>query len=728
MASTAQLDLLAKGIKEVKPVPQAFFISESAGKGDLPQILNDQPGGIVGMKRLTPEEATQYFKNFSPTKDLPNTAVNQEIIQKQYAGIQPGESVFDWMQRTDTQNNPNYYQFSDIKSFLQNPNTPSKNMVYLNGVLYDAKKAKEITDMTPEQLSAMVANDQKVLGQRQAEIAAQTSAQAAGAAGTYVPPQNIPSESFTPTDYSNTAKLSDLQKTVMDTNPSLVANDAFINGVFKAFHNRDATVQELAAYKGKKVSDVRTEIIGGAQAAGLPTVAPGTVNIPTGMLTPKEAETQGLTKVQRPDQLSAFKEDQIVRDNQGGIWLKNETTTQAQKDAVAEGLSGKQISDNLPTVKSPTASATGISETIAKPDPKSLDVLGGAKSGASAADQTNTITSVAKDYLDSVIASYDSQIASYQTKLAASQAGMDTLTGKISAMSTATPNVDALAAAKKAEGLQAKQDALMEVKRQIAQEQARLQLGMAQEQDKLAPLSIIGARQATLQSQGLARIGALTAIAQIDQDDLNFAKDMVNATVSAMNADRKEQMDALSTLITLKDKEIVRLSDEENAVVKARQTALQDAIDNAQKNADKVFDLIKGNTAAALKSGVSLADSPAVALSKMAPYMTSSDVKTQVVDLGGKKVLINSETGAPIKEFTEVKAPGTGLSEDEKYIQAFEGAASDMIQKLDKGELTWGAAWDSLHAKYPLISNEKIDQILGGSYNASTGVATGRAK
>lgn len=493
------------------------------------------------------------------------------------------------------------------------------------------------------------------------------------------------SSSFTPTDYSNTAKLSDLQKTVMDTNASLNANDAFINGVFKAFHNRDATKQELDAYRGKKVSDVRTEIIGGAQSAGLPTVAPGTVNIPTGMMTKEEAVKQGLQKVLRPDQLSALGADQIIRDNLGGIWMDPKTTTQTQRDAVASGQNGSQISNVHPTDVTKNDAGT-VNETIAKPDPSSLDVFksGNGGTAGSVKEQAGTITTVATNYVDSAIAGYDKQIADYKTQLATAQTGMDTLAGKITAMSKATPNADALVAAKKAEGLQAKQDALMEVKRQISVEQQKLQLGLAGEGDKLAPLSIIGRRQATLQAQGLARIGALTAIAQIDQEDLAFAKDMVNATVSAIQADTKQQQDALSTLVTLQDKNIVRLTDEENAVVKARQEVLTKQMDNIQKNATSVFDLIKGNTGAALKSGVSLSDTPAVALSKMAPYMAAEAAtkaqanNTQVVEVNGKKLLINSSTGKTIQDL------GTATSSSTSTPKPFQYTASNFATRLDE--------------------------------------------
>lgn len=479
---------------------------------------------------------------------------------------------------------------------------------------------------------------------------------------------------FKPTEYSVTNGLADLQANVMSANSSASANKEFVNAVFKAFHNRDATAAELAAYTGKAVSDVRTEIIGGAQAAGLPTVKAGTVNVPTGVLTPEQAKAQGLQKVLRPDQLSAFSEDQIVRDSNGGIWLKAETTTQAQRDAVASGKSGTSIGKaDVPSVGS-SVPASAIEEAIELPDASSLlELMGSGDSGSTASEQATGVVEYASSYLDSIVSKYDAMIASYQTKLASTNSTLDTLTDKVADLTTATPNADALEAAIEAQGLKEKQADLVKIQTEIANIQAELDLGLIRQSNKLAPLSIIGSRQATLQSQGLAKIGALTSIAQVLQGDIDIAKSMVDATVSAMNADRTAQLSALDTLIGLTERKITQLSDEERSILEARQEALNDAIDSAQKDADKVFDLIKDNPGAALKGKVSLSDSAAVALAKMAPYMTSSsDRKTQVVDLGGRKVLVDLQTGEEIKSFTETGSGGGsgGSSQDiAEYVE-----------------------------------------------------------
>lgn len=69
---------------------------------------------------------------------------------------------------------------------------------------------------------------------------------------------------------------------------------------------------------------------------------------------------------------------------------------------------------------------------------------------------------------------------------------------------------------------------------------------------------------------------------------------------------------------------------------------------------------------------------------------------------------------------------------DEKEIVSFQKDAGDLIIKLDTDEIKWGAAFDSLKAKYPQASNDAINNILGGgvAYDPKTktfGTAWGRA-
>mgnify|MGYP007071602954 CR=1 FL=1 len=68
------------------------------------------------------------------------------------------------------------------------------------------------------------------------------------------------------------------------------------------------------------------------------------------------------------------------------------------------------------------------------------------------------------------------------------------------------------------------------------------------------------------------------------------------------------------------------------------------------------------------------------------------------------------------------------VSKEEKEITAFRNEASGLIKDLDAGDIEWGAAFDSLKAKYPNASNALIDSTLGGGYDSKTGTWWGRAK
>ena len=80
------------------------------------------------------------------------------------------------------------------------------------------------------------------------------------------------------------------------------------------------------------------------------------------------------------------------------------------------------------------------------------------------------------------------------------------------------------------------------------------------------------------------------------------------------------------------------------------------------------------------------------------------------------------------KETTKDKEEKERIEKEEKEIENFRKDASDLIEKLDKGDITWGTAFDKLKAKYPNASNELIDQTLGGGYDPKTDTWIGRAK
>ncbi len=130
---------------------------------------------------------------------------------------------------------------------------------------------------------------------------------------------------------------------------------------------------------------------------------------------------------------------------------------------------------------------------------------------------------------------------------------------------------------------------------------------------------------------------------------------------------------------------------------------------------------------------------------KYASVITRDDktgaLKTTNLPLGKEKTSSgSSDTPSSYKEWLLAGGAKSGYTyaewakggdnssakEENDQIQKLRSDAADMIEKLDSGKISWGTAWGELHTKYPQASAAKIDELLGGSWNPTTG-PTGRA-
>lgn len=78
-------------------------------------------------------------------------------------------------------------------------------------------------------------------------------------------------------------------------------------------------------------------------------------------------------------------------------------------------------------------------------------------------------------------------------------------------------------------------------------------------------------------------------------------------------------------------------------------------------------------------------------------------------------VLIQNKDGSITSKAVYLGADASGSgggTTDDKEITKFRSDASEYIQKLDRREIGWGAAFNAIKAKYPQASNELIDQTL----------------
>lgn len=164
------LSSLSQGKKDLKPVGLAFYAMQGGFPWDtLPTVSLDE-GQRGGVDYLTPAQAIQKFKDFVPTNYSKNIG---SWIQTAYPGIQTGENVYDWMQRTKDQG-----QMKEQINLLKNPDAKSQDFFKLNDVLVDKNTASNIMGMTPEQLQKSVMQDIALSSKMQAEQATEKKRQA----------------------------------------------------------------------------------------------------------------------------------------------------------------------------------------------------------------------------------------------------------------------------------------------------------------------------------------------------------------------------------------------------------------------------------------------------------------------------------------------------------------------------------------------------------------------
>lgn len=120
-------------------------------------------------------------------------------------------------------------------------------------------------------------------------------------------------------------------------------------------------------------------------------------------------------------------------------------------------------------------------------------------------------------------------------------------------------------------------------------------------------------------------------------------------------------------------------------------------------------------TSLELKAGLPSGFYKSVAQSNPEGKVLSTTTRTS----GGVKyadVILQNPDGSFTTSSLRLGADGSGSSSssnsDEKEIKSFRGDAAALIEKLGMGEISWGAAFNSLKAKYPEASNELIDVTL----------------
>jgi len=310
---------------------------------------------------------------------------------------------------------------------------------------------------------------------------------------------------------------------------------------------------------------------------------------------------------------------------------------------------------------------TALAETMGQPPSQiTADMvagepvdLAGLFGGSSTSVQLSHILNIGGSSIDNAIMNFfakQQELASKQLAIAEEQqAGLqEQLVG---AMTTSTQ--DALNAVLEQFQITQKMQALNDIKEQMLKKQEALSLGVQQEEDRIAPMTIIGRRQQKLRDQTAGELSALAVAGQVLQDDLTMAQALADMSFQAMQQDKQNQISAFEFLLSMNNQEVIRLRADEKEAINTQISLIREQVAKAEANQDQVFSMIASNPIAAQKGGVSFTDTREEALVKMTPYLgTEKEPLTKT--LGKTLYQYNYDTGGWDVVAKEAYAGGGG--------------------------------------------------------------------
>jgi len=159
-----------------------------------------------------------------------------------------------------------------------------------------------------------------------------------------------------------------------------------------------------------------------------------------------------------------------------------------------------------------------------------------------------------------------------------------------------------------------------------------------------------------------ARVGVIEAVMAARNNQITVGENLIDRTVTAMTADRNDQLSYYNSLLSFYDKQvtaegtkIINLTKQEQDWIKAKVGLLESEVNNAQANADYIKQLmINPDTALAMgQAGVTLNDSPEQINAKLSQYAYTQEVKdtsNTMTTNGYKSILPQEVTSKPASE------------------------------------------------------------------------------
>lgn len=274
--------------------------------------------------------------------------------------------------------------------------------------------------------------------------------------------------------------------------------------------------------------------------------------------------------------------------------------------------------------------------------------------------------------------------------------------------------------------LQSEQDLLTEQQR----------IRSAAERDKPVAMGVIEGRIGEEERQTMERMNSLT----LQKDAAVRQLQSANATIENMMQFTKMDYDTARNSYNDQFSQQMQLFGLTKSLVDSGDQAEQEKKDAARANLNIIYGSIKdGGTDTATMTPAMQYEVQKMELEAGLPTGFYKNIQnanpegkilsTTTRTTGGTKfadVLYQNKDGSLTAKTITLgsDASGSGGNDDEeKEVKSFQSDASDLVIKLSRNEVSWGAAYNSLKAKYPSASSELIDSTLNKDAYYTTDVA-----
>ena len=148
-----------------------------------------------------------------------------------------------------------------------------------------------------------------------------------------------------------------------------------------------------------------------------------------------------------------------------------------------------------------------------------------------------------------------------------------------------------------------------------------------------------------------ARAGVIQAVLSARNGQISTAENMIDRSMNAITADRKDRLSYYETILNLNNRDILSLDASQKTIAQEEVNIAKSFLDSAQKNADYFKQLLINPATASLmgEAGVMLTDTP----EQVATKLGQASYKKEVADLSNKMAIAGN---TPVYDTSTVPA------------------------------------------------------------------------